>query len=192
MAPVNDKGLARAALWIAYLQLALISVTGVIAWGLFQQVAHGFQHDALVQRFLRESDEMRTLDPGSAQEAELTAQNLVEQLVASEGQVLRQSDDGSYTCQLNQLLQAGSKGATDAEKRDFAIRLRQSPYMFRISDCSPSVDGKVPATYILTAVPLSPRMPGGSAIYCADQTGVVRQVRAGTSLDCLKDGQPLP
>ena len=186
-----DTSVARAALWIAYLQLALITLTAVVLWSLFQHLAQGLPGDAMLQHFLRESDQMSTLDPASAQEAEFNAQALVYQLVASEEQVRRQNDDGSYTCQLNQLLQAGPTDATDAEKRDFAVRLRQSPYIFRISGCNPGSYGNAVAVYTLTAVPITPRMPSDAAIFCTDQTGVVLTVPGGTSLDCLKSGRPL-
>jgi hypothetical protein len=65
---LNGKGLARAALWIAYLQLALVSLVAVVFWGLFDSIAEGFQRAGA--GVLREHDEQRTLDQQSAQEAE--------------------------------------------------------------------------------------------------------------------------
>jgi hypothetical protein len=185
----NGKVTARAALWIAYLQLALLTATAFFAWSLPHETAQGFQRDPLVQRLFRTSDQLQTLDPDSAREAEGTAQALVYQLMAIEEQARRHRDDGSYVCQLNELIGTGVEGSTDAEKRALAVRIEDSPYMFRISNCNPSPGGILTAAFILTAAPRPPRMPEKSAIYCADQTGGVRQVRGGTSLDCLKSGE---
>jgi len=88
-AEANGNRVARAALWVAYLQLALVSVVAVLLWGLFGSIGEGFRRDALVQRLLRENDEQRTLDPESAQEAEVTAKSLVYQMVAIEDEMRR-------------------------------------------------------------------------------------------------------
>lgn len=81
----NGKALARAALWIAYLQLVLVSLVAVVFWGLFGSTAEGFPREALVQRVLREHDEQQTLDQQRAPEAESPAKMLVYQLIAIEG-----------------------------------------------------------------------------------------------------------
>lgn len=188
----NGNRVARAALWIAYLQLALVSLVAVLLWGLFGSIGEGFRRDALVQRVLREHDEQRTLDPESAQEAEVTAKSLVYQMIAIEDEIRRYGEGGVYSCQLNQLLTTGMKGMTEAEKRVLAARVEDSPYIFEISRCNLATDGEVKPGYILTAVPRTPRMPEGSAIFCADQTGLVQQIRGGTSVDCLKSDQPVP
>jgi hypothetical protein len=189
---LNGKTTARAALWIAYLQIALVTLTLLFMWSLFHETARGFQRDALVQRVLRASDQMQPLDPQSAQEAEGTAQTLVYQVIAIEEQVQRHRENGSYACQLSQLIDAGLEGSTDAEKRAVAVRVLESPYMFQISNCNPMTGGMESAAYILAAVPRPPRMPQGSAIFCANQTGVVRRARGRTSLDCIESGQPMP
>lgn len=85
----------------------------------------------------------------------------------------------------------GVEGSTDAEKRAFDVRVLESPYMFRISNCNPGTSGIPAAAYILTAVPRPPRMPDNSALFCADETGVVRWIRGGISLDCRKNGEPV-
>jgi hypothetical protein len=188
---LNGKATARAALWIAYIQLALVTLTMVVAWSLFHETAKGFQRDALVQRFFRSSDRQQTLDPQSAQEAELTARTLAYQLIAIEDESRRYGKDGLYICELNVLLATGVEGTTDAERRALAARVSDSPYMFAISNCNPSDKGEPAASYILTAVPRPPRMPEGSAIFCADQTGVVRSTRGRTSLDCIANGEPV-
>lgn len=187
----NGKWIARAALWIAYLQLALVTATVLFAWSLFHETAQGFQRDPMVQRFFRASDQLQPLDPETAREAEGTALALVYQLIAIEDQARLHREEGSYVCSIDELVNNGVAGTTDAEKRAFAIRIMESPYMFRISNCNPRASGIETAAYILTAVPRPPRMPDASAIYCADQTGTVRQVRGGTSLDCLKSGAPV-
>ena len=191
-AEANGNRVARAALWIAYLQLALVSLVAVLLWGLFGSIGEGFRRDALVQRVLRENDEQRTLDPESAQEAEVTAKSLVYQMIAIEDEMRRYGEGAVYGCQLNQLLTTGMKGMTEAEKRGMAARVANSPYIFEISRCNPRTEGEVNPGYILTAVPRAPRMPDGSAVFCADQTGLVLQSRGGTSVDCLKTGQPVP
>jgi hypothetical protein len=194
---LNGKGLARAALWIAYLQLALVSVAGVMLWNLFHNTAEGFRRDALVQRVFRENDQSRTLDAQSAREAEVTAKQLMDQLVAIEDESRHYRDGGLYTCHVTQLLALGLKGATEAENRALAARVAQSPYMFDISECDAGAaqessfeksSGK--AGYVLTAVPRSPRMPPHSWIFCADQSGVVLALRAGISTDCMTKGEP--
>lgn len=185
----NGNAMARAALWIAYLQLALISITGLMAWGMFHETAEGFRRDAMVQRVFRASDQMRPLDPESAREEEASAVNMMYQLIAIEDQMRKHRDDGGYVCQVYELLATGVEGSTDAEKRTFGQRVLQSPYMFRISNCNPNKSGIPEAAYILTAVPRPPRMPDNSAIFCADQNGAVRQIREGISLDCLKNGE---
>jgi len=180
---------ARAALWIGYLQLALVSVTAVIAWGLFHETAQGFRRDAVVQRFFRASDQMQPLDAESAREEEQTAASVVYQLVAIEDEMRRHREDGSYACQIEELLENGAEGATDAEKRAFGMRVMRSAYMYRISRCNPQHGGVTDAAYVLTAVPRTPRMPDTSTIFCTDQTGSVRYVRGGTSLECLNNGE---
>ena len=187
----NGKASARAALWIAYVQLALIGAATLILWSLFHETALGFQRDSLVQGVFRASDQMRPLDSASAREAETTARTLVDQLMAIEEQFRRHSDEGAYACTLEMLLATGLEGETDAEKRAFAERVLASHYRFAVSNCNPVVSGIPSAAYTLTAVPLPPRMPQGSAIFCADQTGVVRVAHGETSLDCLQSGVPI-
>ena len=186
---ISEQPVARAALWIAYLQLALLSAMALFLWSAFHDTAQEFQRDPLVQRFLRESAALKPLDPQSARDAESTAQNIVYQLIAINEQVRRASEDGAYACQINQLIQTGLEGTSDAERRALYIRLQESPYMYGISNCNPSVKGTTNAAYILTAVPVPPRMPENSALFCTDQTGVVLSVRGGTSVDCFKNGQ---
>jgi len=185
----DSDPMARAALWIGYLQLALVSVTAMIAWGLFHETAQGFQRDAVVQRFFRASDQMQPLDAESAQEEEETAASVIYQLVAIEDEMRRHREDGSYACQIEDLLENGAEGATDAGKRAFGMRVLRSAYMYRISRCNPQHGAMTEAAYVLTAVPRTPRMPENSMIFCADQTGSVRYVRGGTSLECLNNGQ---
>jgi len=188
---LNGKATARAALWIAYIQIALISLAAVVVGGLFQETAQGFRRDALVQRFFRAHDSQQPLDADSAREAELTARTLAYQLIAIEDESSRYSKEGLYICQLNQVLYTGLQGATDAEKTALAARVADSPYRFEITSCNPAPEGEVTPRYTLTAVPRAPRMPEGSAVFCADQSGVLRSARGGTSIDCLKSGEPV-
>jgi hypothetical protein len=198
---LNGKGLARAALWIAYLQLVLVSVAGVMVWNVLHDTAEGFRRDAMVQRFFRENDQSRTLDAQSAWEAEVTAKQLMEQLVAIEEESRHYRDDGMYTCHVTQLLELGLKGATDAENRALAARVEQSPYLFEIGECDTGVKEsslekssfeKNPGKpgYVLTAMPRAPRMPPHSRIFCVDQSGVVLALHAGISTDCIIKGEP--
>jgi hypothetical protein len=187
----SDQPIARAALWIAYLQLALLSMAAAFGWGFFHDTADEFQRDPLVQRFFRESDKRNPLDPESARDAESTAQDIVYQLVAINEQVRRHSEDGGYACAIYQLTQTGVEGVSEAEKHAFFNRVQQSPYIYGISACDPSAHGMTTAAYNLTAVPMPPRMPENSAIFCSDQSGVVLTIRGGTSIDCFKNGQPV-
>jgi hypothetical protein len=43
--------MARAALWIAYIQLLIVLSVTFIFWTAFRRTAISFQRDALVQRF---------------------------------------------------------------------------------------------------------------------------------------------
>jgi hypothetical protein len=65
--------------------------------------------------------------------------------------------------------------------------LRQSAYIFELRECD-SENGKLATAYKLTAVPRSPRMPEGSQVLCADETGTVKQINGGTSADCYDHG----
>lgn len=193
-AAVNEKKTARAALWIAYIQLALVGLIAAVGWGLFHGVADGFRRDALVQRVFRTSDQLQPLDSESAREAENTARTLLNELVAIEDQIHRKDD--SYVCDINELVWNGLESATDAEKRALAARLADSPYIYEIKDCYPltkdfAKDAPV-ARYTIVAVPRSPRMPEGSAVFCSNQTGDIHRSRSETSLDCLKSEKSLP
>ena len=190
--PQNGQPMARAALWIAYIQLLVVLSAMFIFWTAFRQMAISFQRDAMVQSFFRSSDREQPLDQGEAAEAEHTARTILNQLIAIEDQYRRDSKNGFYACHINELVEDGLEGTTEAEKRAFYQRIADSAYMFEISDCNSGNEDAKDAAYFLTAVPRHPRMPEGSAIYCANETGEMRQVRAGTSLDCLKHGDPLP
>jgi hypothetical protein len=190
--PRNGRSMARAALWIAYIQLVVVLSATFIFWTAFRQTAISFQRDAMVQSFFRSSDREQPLDRGEVADAEHTARTILIQLIAIEDQYHRDSKAGLYACHINELIAGGLEGTTEAEKRAFYQRVADSPYMFEISYCNPRDQDSNDAAYFLTAVPRHPRMPEWSAIYCADQSGALRQARTGTSLDCLKHGDPLP
>jgi hypothetical protein len=189
---LNGRSMARAALWIAYIQLVLVLSMSFILWTAFRRMALSFQRDAIVQRFFRSSDREQPLDTAAAADAEQTARAILTELIAIQDQYRRDSKSGLYACRINELVESGVEGATEAEKLAFYQRVSDSPYMFEISWCNPADGYSSDAAYFLSAVPLHPRMPEGSAIYCADQTGTLRQVRTGLSLDCLKHGDPVP
>ena len=188
---LNGKSQARAALWIAYLQLAIFSIAGVVLWNLLSESAQGFRRDATVQRVFREYDQTQPLDAEGAREAEEAARSLTYQFIAIQDEKRRSSEDGFYACDVRLLITTGLKGATDAENNALAARVAESPYLYAISRCTPSDTESRSAGYVLAATPRSPRMPPGSAVYCADQGGVLLQIRGGTSVDCLKNGQPI-
>ena len=190
--PQNGQPMARAALWIAYIQLLVVLSATFIFWTAFRQMAISFQRDAMVQGFFRSSDREQPLDQNEAGEAEHTARAILNQLIAIEDQSRRDSKNGLYACHINELVEGGLEGTTEAEKRAFYQRIADSAYMFEISDCDRGDENPKEGGYFLTAVPRHPRMPEGSAIYCANEGGEMRQVRTGTSLDCLKHGDPLP
>lgn len=185
----NGKSHARAALWIAYIQLAIFSLAGVVLWGLFRDTAQGFRRDAIVQRAFRSHAESRTLDPESARQTEAATELIVAQLMAIEDRYHRDSEGGVYMCQVEGLLQLGVEGMTDAEKQAFAARVLEAPYLFEISRCNPVIDGATRPAYVLTAVPRLPRMPEGSKIFCSDESEVIRESRGRTSVDCLNNGE---
>ena len=183
---LNGKATARAALVISYVQMALAAAALSIAWRTIRGVVQDYRNDALVQSALREQDARRTLDISSARQEELKAESITVQLAAIQDR--NQREVGGYLCDINQLIALGPEGATPAEIRAFVDRVRQSPYAYELSDCA-NTDGLGNAAhYVLTAAPRLPRMPENSALYCADQTGIVRQVRQGISLDCLDHG----
>jgi len=182
---LNGQATTRAALIIGYLQMFLVTLTAVTAWQVLHLTVHDFRRDALVQHVLREADARQTLDPTSAREEEITARTLVIQIVAIQDQ--HYGNGQGYLCSIGELLRAGLEGSTPAEKQAFGDRVHQSAYMFELSACN-SGNPDSPSRYDLTAVPRSPRMPGGSPILCADETGTVKQIRSGTSLDCFDRG----
>lgn len=186
----REEPLARAALWICGVQLALLSMIAWLGWGFFVDTRDQFRRDPLVQRVFRDSDKLRTLDPQSARDEELTATEIVYQLVAINEQIRKHGEDGAYVCSIYQLTQTGLDDTTFAEKRAFFDRIQRSPYLYGMTECNPTKGGETMAAYLLTAVPVSPRMPENSAVFCTDQTGVVLTIRGGTSLDCLNNGQP--
>ncbi|HEY6270858.1 MAG TPA: DUF4190 domain-containing protein [Terriglobales bacterium] len=182
---LNGKATARAALIIAYLQMSLVLVVALVGWQLFHLTVRDFRRDALVQRVFRDADSRAPLDATSAREEEITAQALTIQIVAIQDRHYRVGQ--GYLCSIGELVQAGIEG-TPAEKEAFNERLRQSAYNFELSVCSSGSDGSLLARYDLTGVPRTPRMPTGSATYCADETGAVKQMRGGTSVDCFDHG----
>jgi hypothetical protein len=183
---LNGKATARAAVIIAYLQMFLLTIAVLLAWQVLHLTVADFRRDPLVQRVFRESDARQTLDYTSAREEEITARTLVIQMVAIEDQHRRQQGQG-YLCSINQLTQAGVEGSTPAEKSAFRERLAQSAYIYEITACHADEDDPA-TTYKLTAVPRAPRMPQGSLLFCADQTGAVKQLLGGISDDCFTHG----
>ncbi|HTS37374.1 MAG TPA: hypothetical protein VMH04_16980 [Candidatus Solibacter sp.] len=184
-----DDAMVRAASWIAYIQLALALFITIFFWSLFQ-TAIGLGRDPMVRQAMHPVDINRTLDPAGARDAEQTALTQVNQLIAIEEQYRRHREHGDYACRIDQLIFMGPETASAAQKQQFGIQLYESPYMFRLSNCNPVSRGMTSAAFVLTAVPHPVRMPEKSLIYCADQTGLVREVRGGTSLDCLQNGEP--
>ncbi len=186
---LNGKATAQAAMIIGYVQMFLLAVATVLIWQALHLTVQDFRHDALVQRVLRETDARQTLDSTSARQQEIAAQALVIEMVAIEDQYHRQNQQG-YLCSIDGLLQTGVEGATPAEKRALYERLQASAYMFEVRGCTATdTDSDTPAAgYKLTAVPRSPRMPDGSLIFCADETGTVEQIRSATSIDCFDRG----
>jgi hypothetical protein len=181
---VDGKATARAALIIAYVQMFLVTVAALISWQVLHLTVQDFRRDPLVQRVFREADARAPLDSTSAREEEITARALVIQMVAIQDQNYRNNGAG-YFCSIGELVQTGVEGATPAERQAFGERLHQSAYMFELSGCS---SGSVAARYDLTAVPRLPRMPAGSLLYCADETGKVSQIRNETSVNCFDHG----
>jgi hypothetical protein len=184
---LNGKATARAALIIGYLQMFLVTVAAAMVWQALHLTVQDFRRDALVQRVFRETDPNQTLDSSSASEQETTARALVIQMVAIEDQHYR-GDAGGYLCSIGELFNAGLDGATPAEKEAFKERVWHSAYMFEVRACHSENSASPSAGYKLTAVPRSPRMPAGSRTFCADETGTVKQIFGGTSVDCFDHG----
>jgi hypothetical protein len=200
----NGGAMALAALIIAYTQMALTVGAVLILWQGFHVTIQDFRGDAMVQRVLREPDANQPPDYETAREEENTARTLLTQIAGIEAEYHRESKRG-YLCTIPDLIQAGgTEGATPAEKRAFAERFRQSRYVFEIQGCTAEDTVDVPAQYKLAAVPHWPQTANRSGtwcadgkgaftrtcspIFCADQTGEVRQVYGGTSADCFDHG----
>ena len=184
---LDGKATARAALIIGYLQLILVIVATAMVWQALHLTVRDFRRDNLVQRVFRETDPKQTLDYASAGEQEITARTLLIQMVAIQDQHYRDNAQG-YLCSLGELLAAGLDGSTSAEKQAFNERVWQSAYMFEVRACNSGNGASPGAGYKLTAVPRSPRMPDGSRTFCADETGTVKQMIGGTSVDCFDHG----
>jgi hypothetical protein len=172
---------------IGYLQIILVTVVAAMVWQALHLTVQDFRRDTLVQRVFRETDPNQTLDSTSASEQETTARALVIQMVAIQDQRYR-GDARGYLCSIGELLNAGLDGSAPAEKEAFNERVRQSAYMFEVRACHSENGASPSAGYKLTAVPRSPRMPDGSRTFCADETGTVKQIFGGTSVDCFDHG----
>ena len=183
---LNGKAIARAALIIGYLQMFLLTVAAVVVWLVLGVTVQDFRRDALVQRVLRESSANATLNYASAREEENTARVLMIQMVAIEDQYYR--GYRNYRCSVSELSQVGVEGSTPAERRAFYERLQASAYIFELRGCDSEKSASPALGYKLTAVPRAPRMPPGSLIYCADETGTVLQTSSATSVDCFDQG----
>jgi len=184
---LNGQATARAALIIGYLQIILVTVVAAMIWQALHLTVQDFRRDALVQRVFRETDPNQTLDSVSASQQETTARALVIQMVAIQDQRFR-GDARGYLCSIGEVLNAGLDGATPAEKEAFNERVWQSAYMFEVRACHSENSAAPSAGYKLAAVPRSPRMPDGSRTFCADETGTVKQIFGGTSVDCFDHG----
>jgi hypothetical protein len=184
---LNGKATARAALIIGYLQIILVTVVAAMVWQALHLTVQDFRRDTLVQRVFRETDPNQTLDSSSASEQETTARALVIQMVAIEDQHYR-GDARGYLCSIGELFNAGLDGSTPAEKEAFKERVWHSAYMFEVRACHSENSASPSAGYKLTAVPRSPRMPDSSRTFCADDTGTVKQIFGGTSVDCFDHG----
>jgi hypothetical protein len=199
---------ARAALIIAYTQAALLTVAGLMLWQVLHLTFEDFRRDAMVQRVLRTSDNNQVPDYETAGEEEMTARALLVQIAGIEAEYYHKSERG-YLCSMADLMEAGgTEGSTPAEKRAFALRLRQSRYNFEIQACIADASKGVTPQYRLTAVPRWPQSPGTngqwcadekgaftrlcSPIFCADETGAVKQIYRGTSADCFDHGNASP
>lgn len=183
---LEGKATARAALIIGYVQMALVVASFGIAWQAVRGLQMQFRREAMVQSMIRDQNALAPLDAESARNEEMAAHSILLQLAATEDRSQQQS--GGYICEISKLLAAGPDGQTPAEIQAFADRLRHSAYSYDLKDCADSGGPGNAAHYMLTAAPRLPQMPENSAIYCVDQTGVLRQVRSGTSLDCVAHG----
>ena len=184
---LNGKATARAALIIGYLQMILMVVVSTMVWQALHLTVRDFRRDTLVQRVFRETDPNQTLDSSSAREQEATARALVIQMVAIQDQRYR-GDAREYLCSIGELLNAGLDGSTPAEKGAFKERVWHSAFMFEVRACHSENSVSPSAGYKLSAVPRSPRMPDGARTFCADETGTVKQIFGGTSVDCFDHG----
>jgi hypothetical protein len=184
---LNGKATARAALIIGYLQMILMVVVSAMVWQALHVTVRDFRRDTLVQRVFRETDPNQTLDSSSAREQEATARALVIQMVAIQDQRYR-GDALEYLCSIGELLNAGLDGSTPAEKEAFKERVWHSAFMFEVRACHSENSASPSAGYKLSAVPRSPRMPDGARTFCADETGTVKQIFGGTSVDCFDHG----
>lgn len=197
---------ALSALIIAYAQLALVAVGILILWPALDLSIRDLRSDSMVQRVLKTHDMNQVPDYVTAREEESTAKSLMLQMAGIESEHQRTHGPG-YLCTISDLLSIGGiEGTTPAESRAFAERIHQSRYSFEIQTCSSGDESAVKPQYKLTAVPRWPQTPTGngnwcadekgeatiscSPVYCADQSGVVRQFW-GLSSDCFKQGTPV-
>jgi len=185
---VGGADWALAALIIAYTQIGLVCLAIVFGWSAFHDFANGFRRDAVLQQMFRSQDQMRPLSQEEAAQESTTALELTYQVIAIQDAYYRAS--GSYRCNIQAVIGNGLESTTDAEKRVTMQRFQRSPYIYEISGCP--LDSTVETTYEyrLVAVPLPPRMPDNSQVFCADQSGEVRRIQGGTSLDCFDHGSP--
>jgi len=205
---LNGEATARAALIIGYTQAALVTAFVLVLWQVLGMTVEDFRRDAMVQRVLRTSDTNQVPDYETAREEEMTARALLFQMSGMEAEHHRKSEQG-YLCSLGALLEAGGvEGSTPAEKRAFAERIWHSRYNFEVQGCTPDDSKEATPQYRLTAVPRWPQTPSGkgqwcadekgtftricSPVFCADESGSVKQIYGGTSADCFDHGDVIP
>jgi hypothetical protein len=139
----------------------------------------------MVQSVLRESDATRKFDYAGAREQEITARSLMIQMLAIEEEHRRTGR--GYLCSPGEIAAAGMDGFTAAEKRALGERLQQSAYIYEVRNCATG-NSEPASTFRLTAMPRRPRMPDDSMVFCADETGTLKQLSGGTSDDCIDHG----
>lgn len=179
---LNGRASARAAIVIGYLQLLVTACAFLFAWQVLHVTLQDFRRDFLVQHVLEENRSNATLDYKRAYQEELNATNVISVVAFIENKYHRDKGQG-YLCSFPHLHRYMRSLPDNADPLGEDLG---NTYFYELRCDS---DDEVTAThYTLTAVPSSVLMPEHSLIYCLDQGGVMRQIHAGTSLDCFEHG----
>jgi type II secretory pathway pseudopilin PulG len=116
---------------------------------------------------------------------EASAVGSVRTLVTAQTAYAETHPDQGYACSLAALRATGSTAGSTGLIDDSLASGQKHGYEFIVA-CGEAD----PTAYVVGASPVT-QGSSGIRTFCADQSGVVRQVKDGTLVDCVNSGEPL-